>query len=102
MKASKSSTPKISIPKTADGCSSTITSSFGAGISVANLLGVNHFPKGGGTLHQKSRMKKILINPDVGGHSRCILSSYYKVSLANFIRKQGAAASAFLIIKKVK
>lgn len=46
MNQSKNSTPKISIPKTADGCSPTITSSFGAGISVANLLGVDHFPKG--------------------------------------------------------
>ena len=47
MKQSKNSTPKISIPKTADGCSPAITSSFGAGISIANLLGVDHFPKGG-------------------------------------------------------
>nr|DAH17227.1 MAG TPA: hypothetical protein [Bacteriophage sp.] len=47
MKASRNYTPKISIPKTTDDCSPTITSSFGAGISIANLLGVNHFPKGG-------------------------------------------------------
>ena len=46
MNQSKNSTPKIAIPKTADGCSPTITSSFGAGISIANLLGVDHFPKG--------------------------------------------------------
>lgn len=52
---SKSSTPKISIPKTADGCSPTITSSFGAGISVANLLGVDHFPKGGVLIIRKIR-----------------------------------------------
>lgn len=56
MNPSKNSTPKISIPKTADGCSPTITSSFGAGISVANLLGVDHFPKGGGTDNQKSML----------------------------------------------
>lgn len=47
MKQSKNSTPKISIPKTDDGCSPAITSSFGAGISIANLLGVDHFNKGG-------------------------------------------------------
>lgn len=47
MNQSKNSTQKIAIPKTADGCSPTITSSFGAGISIANLLGVDHFPKGG-------------------------------------------------------
>ena len=50
MNQSKNSTQKIAIPKTADGCSPTITSSFGAGISIANLLGVDHFPKGGGVL----------------------------------------------------
>nr|DAI13323.1 MAG TPA: hypothetical protein [Caudoviricetes sp.] len=55
MNPSKSSTPKISIPKTADGCSPTITSSFGAGISVANLLGVDHFPKGGVLIIRKIR-----------------------------------------------
>lgn len=47
MNQSKNSTQKIAIPKTADGCSPTITSPFGAGISIANLLGVDHFPKGG-------------------------------------------------------
>lgn len=53
MNQSKNSTPKISIPKTADSCSPTITSSFGAGISIANLLGVDHFPKVGGTNYQE-------------------------------------------------
>lgn len=56
MNQSKNSTPKIAIPKTADGCSPTITSSFGAGISIANLLGVDHFPKGGGTNNQEKKM----------------------------------------------
>lgn len=55
MNQSKNSTPKISIPKTADGCSPTITSSFGAGISVANLLGVDHFPKGGVLIIREKR-----------------------------------------------
>lgn len=55
MNQSKNSTQKISIPKTADGCSPTITSSFGAGISVANLLGVDHFPKGGVLIIRKIR-----------------------------------------------
>ena len=47
MKQYKNSTQKISIPKTADGCYPVITSSFGAGISIANLLGVDHFHKVG-------------------------------------------------------
>lgn len=70
MNQSKNSTPKIAIPKTADGCSPTITSSFGAGISIANLLGVDHFPKGGGIDNQKVTSMKLLINSDVDGLSR--------------------------------
>ena len=53
MNQSKDSTQKIAIPETADGYSPTITSSFGAGISVANLLGVDHFPKGGALIIKK-------------------------------------------------
>ena len=55
MNQSKNSTQKIAIPKTADGCSPTITSSFGAGISIANLLGVDHFPNGGVLIIRKIR-----------------------------------------------
>ena len=101
MKQSKNSTQKIAIPKTADGCSPTITSSFGAGISIANLLGVDHFPKGGGTDNQKNISRKLLINSDVEGMSRTIRSSYYKTSLANFLSQTGSCASGVLIIKKI-
>jgi hypothetical protein len=101
MNPSKSSTPKISIPKTADGCSPTITSSFGAGISVANLLGVNHFPKGGGIDNQKVTIRKLLINSDKDGLSRTIRAGYYKAGFANYIHDDGRAANAVLIIKKL-
>lgn len=102
MNQSKNSTPKISIPKTADGCSPAITSSFGAGISIANLLGVDHFNKGGGVLIiKKTISRKLLINSDVEGMSRTIRSSYYKTSLANFLVKKGSCASGVLIIKPV-
>ena len=102
MNQSKNSTPKISIPKTADGCSPTITSSFGAGISIANLLGVDHFPKGGGgTNNQKVTRRKLLINSDIEGMSRTIRSSYYKTSLANYLAPTGSCANAVLIIKKL-
>lgn len=47
MRPSRNTFQKISIPKTADGCSPTITSSFGEGVGVTNLLDVGHFPKGG-------------------------------------------------------
>lgn len=100
MNQSKNSTPKISIPKTADGCSPTITSSFGAGISVANLLGVDHFPKGG-TDNQENKRRKLLINSDIEGMSRTIRSSYYKTSLANYLAPTGSCANAVLIIKKL-
>lgn len=101
MNQSKNSTPKIAIPKTADGCSSTITSSFGAGISIANLLGVDHFPKGGGIDNQKVTSRKLLINSDIDGLSRTIRSSYYKTSLANYLAPTGSCANAILIIKKL-
>lgn len=100
MNQSKNSTPKIAIPKTADGCSPTITSSFGAGISIANLLGVDHFPRGG-TDNQKVTSRKLLINSDIEGMSRTIRSSYYKSSLANFLAPTGSCANAVLIIKKL-
>lgn len=100
MNQSKNYTPKISIPKTADSCSPTITSSFGAGISIANLLGVDHFPRGG-TNNQKVTRRKLLINSDIEGMSRTIRSSYYKTSLANFLAPTGSCANAVLIIKKL-
>ena len=101
MNQSKNSTQKIAIPKTADGCSPTITSSFGAGISIANLLGVDHFPKGGGIDNQKVTSRKLLINSDIDGLSRTIRSSYYKTSLANYLAPTGSCANAILIIKKL-
>jgi len=46
-------------------------------------------------------MRKLLINPDSVGQSRCIRTSYYKASLANYIRTVGGAANAVLIVKKL-
>lgn len=101
MRPSRNTFQKISIPKTADGCSPTITSSFGEGVGVTNLLDVGHFPKGGGTLYHPIMKKKILINPDSGGASRTIMANYYKSGIANFIRTDGRAANAVLIITKL-
>ena len=100
MNQSKNSTPKIAIPKTADGCSPTITSPFSAGISIANLLGVDNFPRGG-IDNQKVTNRKLLINSDVDGLSRTIRTSYYKAGFANYIHNDGRAANAVLIIKKL-
>lgn len=101
MKQYKNSTQKIQIPKTSDGCSVDITSSFGAGISIDNLLGVDHFPKWGGLIIKKNISRKLLINSDVEGMSRTIRSSYYKTSLANFLSQTGRRASGVLIIKPI-
>ena len=100
MKQYKNSTQKISIPKTADGCYPAITSSFGAGISIVNLLGVYHFHKGG-IDNQKVTSRKLLINSDADGLSRTIRTSYYKAGFANYIHNDGRAANAVLIIKKL-
>lgn len=46
MNQSKNSTPKIAIPKTADGCYVAVTASFSM-ISIMNLIDTAHYPKGG-------------------------------------------------------
>ena len=46
MNQSKNSTPKIAIPKTADGCSVAVTASIGMA-SVMNFIDTSHYPKGG-------------------------------------------------------
>lgn len=59
MNQSKNSTPKISIPKTADGCSVAVTSSFSM-TSVMNMLDTGHYPKGGVLIIKKDMRKSIL------------------------------------------
>lgn len=44
---------------------------------------------------------KLLINSDVDGLSRTIRKGYYKAGFANYIHKDGRAANAVLIIKKL-
>lgn len=92
--------PKIAIPKTTDGCSPDHHIIIGAGISIANLLGVDNFPRGG-IDNQKVTNRKLLINSDVDGLSRTIRTSYYKAGFANYIHNDGRAANAVLIIKKL-
>ena len=57
MNLSRNSIPKISIPRTTDGCSVTITSSFAEGISLANMLDTGHYPKGGVLIIKKYEKK---------------------------------------------
>lgn len=100
MNQSKNSTQKIAIPKTTDGCSPDHHIIIGAGISIANLLGVDNFPRGG-IDNQKVTNRKLLINSDVDGLSKTIRTSYYKAGFANYIHNDGRAANAVLIIKKL-
>lgn len=55
----------------------------------------------GGIDNQKVTSMKLLINSDVDGLSRTIRACYYKAGFANYIHKDGRAANAVLIIKKL-
>lgn len=55
MNQSKNSTPKIAIPKTADGCSVAVTASIGMA-SVMNFIDTAHYPKGGVLIIKKTLM----------------------------------------------
>lgn len=87
---------RVSLPKTADKCSPTITARSN-NVGITNLLSVAHFPMGG-NLHQEDM--KVVINKCIGGVSATIRTTYYKVSLANFLHQDGRQANAVLIIKK--
>lgn len=50
--STKSPKRKFCLPKTTDGCSCTITASV-SHCGVTNLISTAHFPKGGGTNHQR-------------------------------------------------
>lgn len=109
MNQSKNSTPKIAIPKTADGCSPTITSSFGAGISIANLLGVEHFPKVGGANNQKVKLMcdKIikLANLQIKGRieqqTRVYSTKGISPTLNSAMGHGGNCIPLFLIVKEI-
>lgn len=45
-------------------------------------------------------MKKV-INPSGGGTSRCLRTTYYKVSLANFLHDDGRAVSGIIEIERL-
>jgi len=88
---------RISLPKTADGCSPTITTRSG-NCCLTNMISTTHYPMGG-----QLGFKKLdyVINQAVGGVSKTLLTSYHKVSLANYLHDDGRAANAVLNIKKV-
>lgn len=46
-------------------------------------------------------MKKIIINKTGGAVSHCIRATYYKVSIANFLHKEGNAASGVMEIREL-
>ena len=108
MNQSKNSTPKIAIPKTADGCSPTITSSFGAGISIANLLGVDHFPKGGGINHQEIimcdkiiKLANLQIKGRIEQQTRVYSTKGISPTLNSAMGHGGNCIPLFLIVKEI-
>ena len=106
MKQSKNSTQKISIPKTSDGCSVTVTSSIGKA-SVMNFIDTAHYPKGG-TNHKKAIMcDKIikLANLNIKGrieqHTRVYSTKGISPTLNSAMGHGGGCIPLFLIIKEI-
>lgn len=107
MNQSKNSTPKISIPKTADGCSVAVTASIGKA-SVMNFIDTAHYPKGGGTNHQKAIMcDKIikLANLNIPGRfeqqNRVYSVKGISPTINSAMGHGGGCIPLFLIIKEI-
>ena len=106
MNQSKNSTPKIAIPKTADGCSVTVTASIGMA-SVMNFIDTSHYPKGG-TNHQKIIMcDKIikLLNLQIKGRieqqTRVYSTKGISPTLNSAMGHGGNCIPLFLIVKEI-
>lgn len=56
-------------------------------------------PKHGGN-GDRAAMKQV-INPNRGGVSRCLRTTYFKVSLANYLHDDGRAASGIIEIERL-
>lgn len=107
MNQSKNSTPKISIPKTADGCSVAVTSSFSM-TSVMNMLDTGHYPKGWSLNHQEIIMcDKIikLANLQTKGRieqqTRVYSTKGISTTLNSAMGHGGNCIPLFLIVKEI-
>ena len=108
MKQSKNSTPKISIPKTADGCSVTVTASIGKA-SVMNLIDTANYPKGGGdTNHQKAimcdkiiKLANLHIKGRIEQNTRVYSTKGISPTLNSAMGHGGGCIPLFLIIKEI-
>lgn len=74
---------KIAIPKTRSGLAPTITKGQDM-TSAANMTGVSHFPKGGGTTYRTS-MNIAIPKCRGGGVSVALRANYYKVGVTGMI-----------------
>ena len=106
MNQSKNSTPKISIPKTADGCSVAVTASIGKA-SVMNFIDTAHYPKGG-TNHQKAIMCDKIIKltslnrPNIFEQQNRVYSTKgISPTLNSAMGHGGGCIPLFLIIKEI-
>lgn len=106
MKQSKNSTQKISIPKTADGCSVTVTASIG-NASVMNFIDTAHYPKVG-TNHQKAimcdkiiKLANLHIKGRIEQHTRVYSTKGISPTLNSAMGHGGGCIPLFLIIKEI-
>lgn len=88
---------RISLPKTKDGTAPTITARSG-NVGITNLISTAHYHMGG-----QLEFKPIdyVLNKVSGGVSKTLLTTYHKVSFANFVHDDGRSANAVINIKKL-
>lgn len=106
MNQSKNSTPKISIPKTADGCSVSVTASIGKE-SVMNFIDTAHYPNVD-TNHQKAIMCDKIIKltslnrPNIFEQQNRVYSTKgISPTLNSAMGHGGCCIPLFLIIKEI-
>ena len=107
MKQSKNSTQKISIPKTADECTVTVTASIGKA-SVINFIDTAHYPKSRGTNHQKAimcdkiiKLANLHIKGRIEQHTRVYSTKGISPTLNSAMGHGGGCIPLFLIIKEI-
>lgn len=105
MKQSKNSTPKIAIPKTADGCSVAVTASIGMA-SVMNFIDTAHYPKGGVLIIKKTlmcdkiiRLANLKIKGRIEQQTRVYSTKGISPTLNSAMGHGGNCIPLFLIVK---
>lgn len=103
MNQSKNSTPKIAIPKTADGCSVAATASFSM-ISIMNLIDTAHYPKGGVLIIMCDKIIKLAnlkIKGRIEQQTRVYSTKGISPTLNSAMGHGGNCIPLFLIVKEI-